>query len=233
MVSVDKSVTAKLKKEGKNFEILVDPEKANEFKKGKSVSLGEVLVTEEIFYDTEKGTRASGHELKRIFGTDDKFEICKVIIMEGVVPFTVGMLKKEAEQKRKQIINFIHRNAVDPATGKPHPPQRIENAMNEAKVRINANLSAGQQVEDVIKQVRAILPIRFEIREINIIIPSQFAGKSYTTLKQFGKLLGENWQNDGSLNVTLEVPAGLQEDLEVALNSLTKGNVQMKVMRSK
>ena len=233
MVNIDKSVVVKLKKEGKHFEILVDSEKAMEFKKGKSVSLDEVLVTEEIFTDAKKGTRASEVELKRLFGTDNKLEVCKLIIKNGEVPFTVDMLRKDAEQKRKQIIQIIHKNSVDPNTEKPHPLQRIDNAMNEAKVRIDADKPAEQQVNEIIKKINMILPIKVEIREINIRIPAQYAGKSYSTVKHFGKIKGESWENDGSLNCTLEMPAGMQEELEVALNSLSKGSVEMKVLRSK
>ena len=127
---IGKNDVAKLRREGKNFEILIDAEKANQFRLGKSVNIEEVVATEEVFSDAKKGTRASEHELKKLFGTDDKFEICKIIIKEGNVPVTANMLRKEVEQKRKQIINLIHRNSVDPGTSKPHPITRIDNAMN-------------------------------------------------------------------------------------------------------
>src|SRR3989344_2932448 len=220
---IGKNDVAKLRREGKNFEILIDAEKANQFRLGKSVNIEEVVATEEVFSDAKKGTRASEHELKKLFGTDDKFEICKIIIKEGNVPVTANMLRKEVEQKRKQIINLIHRNSVDPGTSKPHPITRIDNAMNEARVRIDENKSAEQQIKDVIEKIRLILPIKYETRELMIRVPSQFAAKSFGTLKQFGKLLGEDWGNDGSLNATLEIPAGMQEELELALNNMTKG----------
>jgi len=55
----ERSVIAKLKREGKNFEILVYPEKAIEFKSGKPISINDVVVVEEIFTDSKKGLRAS------------------------------------------------------------------------------------------------------------------------------------------------------------------------------
>jgi len=233
MVNVDKTVIAKLRREGKNFEILVDPEKALELKKGKNVDLNDVVATDEIFYDARKGTKASEHELKKIFNIEDKSEICRIIIMDGNVPQTSDMMKKEVELRRKQIVQIIHRSAVDPKSGRPHPTQRIENAMNEAKVRIDVNKPAEQQAHDVVKQLVSNLPIKFEIREVNVRIPSQYAGKSYSTIKQFGKVIQENWESNGTLNITIELPAGLQEDFELALNSLAKGTVEMKIVGSK
>lgn len=233
MVNLDKSTVVKLKKEGKHYEILVDAEKALEFKKGKNVNLDDVLATDEVFYDAKRGTKASESELRKIFGTDNKSEVCKLIIMNGSISLTADMMKRDVEERRKQVIQLIHRNAIDPKTGKPHPPNRIENAMDEAKVRVDANKTAEQQVSEIIKQINSIIPIKVETREINVKIPSQYAGKSYSTVKQFGKIKSEKWENDGSLNCVVEMPAGMQEEFELALNSLSKGTVQMKVMENK
>ena len=207
MVSIDKAGIAKLKREGKTYEILVDSEKALAFKSGKSVSIGDVVVTEEVFYDAKKGTRASEHELEKIFGTDDKLEICKVIVKEGDVPITAEMMRRELDVKRKQIVNLIHRNVVDPNTGKPHPPQRVDAAMTEAKVRIDENKTAEQQVQEVITQIRKIIPIKYEIREISVRVLSQYAGRAFPIIKQFGKVLSDSWENDGSLKAVVEIPA--------------------------
>src|SRR3989338_4306957 len=220
MGSLDKAGIAKLKKEGKTYEIFIDSEKALEFRKGKSVSVNDIIVTEEIFYDAKKGTKASENEMKKIFGTDDKLEICKIIIKDGYVPLTAELLRKDLEMKRKQIVNFIHRNVVDPKTGKPHPPQRIDAAMTEAKVRIDESKSAEQQVQDVIDQIKIIIPIKFEVREISVKILPQYSGRDFSIIKQFGRILNENWLNDGSLSVTVEIPAGIQEEFEVELNKI-------------
>ncbi len=233
MVSIDKSVVAKLKREGKTYEILVDAENAHALRTGKSVSMGDVVVTEEIFYDAKKGTRASENEFKKIFGTEDKFEICKIIVKNGDVPLTAEMKRKELDTRRKQIVTMIHRNVVDPKTGKPHPPQRIDAAMDEAKVRVDEYKSAEQQVQDVIDQIRKIIPIKYEVREISVRILSQYAGRAFPILKKFGKVLNESWENDGSLRATIEIPAGIQEELEIALNNIAKGTVEMKIVRTR
>ncbi len=233
MVSLDKAVVAKLRKEGKVYEILVDCESALAFRSGKSVSINDVVVTEEIFYDAKKGNKASENELKKIFGTEDKLDICKKIIKEGTIPLTAELARKEIENKRKLIVTLIARNVVDPKTGKPHPPQRIDNAMNEAKVKVDENKSAEQQVQDIIHQINKILPIKFEVREIAVRILAQYAHKAFPTLKRFGKLLEEKWESDGSLRVTIEIPAGMQEEFEVTLNNIAKGTVETKIVRSK
>ena len=136
-------------------------------------------------------------------------------------------------EKTLQVINLIHRNAIDPKTNLPHPPQRIKNAFEEAKVNIDYYKTAESQVHDIINKINSILPIKYEIRDISVKIPPQFAGKSFSVLKHYGKLLEENWESDGSLIAVVEIPAGLQSDLFNELNHLTKGSIETRVIRTK
>ncbi len=233
MVNIDEAVIARYKREGKNFEILVECDNALLLREGKDIPLDDVVVTTDIFSDVKKGSHASEKDMKVIFGTEDKLEICKFIIKKGDVQITAEHQRKLRDEKRKQIISLIHRNAVDAKTGLPHPPLRIDNAMNEAKVNIDSFKSAEAQVQDIIKKLREILPIKYEVREIAVKIPSQYAGKSYTLLKQFGKLLNDQWQNNGDLVAVVEVPAGLTQDMFDELNKMTHGNVETKIIAKK
>jgi len=233
MSELDNAVIAKLKKEGKTYEILVDPKKAQDFLSGRNNSIQDVLVVEEIFYDAKKGTKAAHHEFEKIFETDDVCIVAEKILKEGHVPLTADIMREAMEQKKRQIINLIHKNAINPTNGKPHPPNRIEAAITESKAKIDSHKTAEQQLNEIVSQLKPIIPIKIETRELSITIPAQHAGRSYGILKQFGKVTGEKWDNSGSLNATLEIPAGMQEELEISLNNLTKGNVDIKILRSK
>lgn len=233
MIDINKAITVKLKIKNQTYEILVEtPEKAIGFRQGK-FKLDEVLVTHDIFYDLRKGSKANEHEMQKVFGTDDKNKIAEAILKQGEIQLTTEYMNKLREEKRLQVINLIHRNAIDPKTNLPHPPQRIQNALEEAKVNIDHYKTAESQVQEIIRKINPILPIRYEIREISVKVPAQFSGQSFSVLKRYGKLLSENWENDGSLVAIVEVPAGLQSDLFNELNHLTKGNVETKVIKSK
>jgi len=228
MVDVDKAVIAKLKKGENVFEILVDCEKALDFKRGKGVNLDDVLATNDIFKDVKKGEHAS--DLMKFFNTEDKREIAIKIIKEGEVQLTSDYKKKLRDEKRKQIINHIHRNAVNPDTNLPHPPQRIESALEEVKVNIDEFKPVEEQLKEILPKLRVILPLKYEIREIAIKIPGTYAGKCFGVLKQYGKLLKDEWQNDGSLVAVVEIPAGVQEELFDKLNGLAHGEVESKIL---
>lgn len=229
MVDVDRAIIARIVREGKPFEILIDCEKAVEFKQGKA-NLDDVLATEDIFESVKKGKRASEHDMIRVFKTSDSRKVAEIIVKEAKLQLTAEYQKKLREQKRKQIINLIHTNSIDPRTNLPHPLTRIENALEEAKVRIEEHKSAEEQVQDIVSKLKSILPIKYEIRKIKIKIPAQYTGKAYSILKQFAKILKDEWKNDGSLLTIIEIPAGMQEGLFDKLNNLTHGNIESEVI---
>ncbi|MDD5651625.1 MAG: ribosome assembly factor SBDS [Candidatus Nanoarchaeia archaeon] len=231
-MDIEKSIIAHLKKKDKNFEVLVDSDKAIRYHENDpNVKLEDALVTNDIFSDVKNATRASDIDLKDIFKTTDRKEIAKIILKEGEIQLTTEHKNKLIEDKRKRIIDIIHRNAIDSKTGLPHPATRIETAMKEAKVNISYIKSAEAQVQDVIKLLRPLIPIKFETRELSVKIPSQFIGGSFRILKSYGKMLKENYENDGSLLAIIEIPAGIQEELIDQLNNVTKGQVVVDILK--
>ena len=233
MVNVDESKIAKLKTHGQNFEILIDPNKALAFKQGVQIDMRDILAVPTVFADAKKGEEASANAMRSIFKTEDPLEVAKIIIQKGEIPLTTEYKNKLRETKKKQIINLIHRNAVDPKTHLPHPPARIEAALEEAKVRVDEFADVNKQMQDALKKIRPILPIKFELKEIAIKVPADYASKSYPVVKSFGKLIRDEWQKDGSWVAVIELPGGLEEDFYGKLNALCHGEVETKILKIK
>jgi len=233
MVSVDKAVIARYKSHGHVFEILVDCGAAMAFKGGKEIPIDEILASNTVFSDSRKGMEISPNALRQVFGTDDMAEAAKQIIRKGEIQLTAEYRNQLTENKKRQIINIIHRNGVDPRTHAPHPISRIESAMEEAKIKIDDYKPAEQQVNDVLKKLRLIIPIKFELKEIAVKVPAQYAAKAYPLFKSFGKLLKEEWQPDGSHAAVIEMPGGLEEEFYNKLNSITHGDNETKVLKTR
>lgn len=231
MVTVEKAVIARLKKQGHTFEILVDCDKALDYKTGKPTTPDTFTAAADIFKDVKKGEKASEHLLQQTFNTTDPYTIAGIIVKHGEVQLTQEHRNKIREEKKKRIITIIHRNAIDSKTGLPHPPQRIERAMEEAKVHIDDNKTAEEQLDHVLKQIRAIIPIKFETRHIAVKIPPTYAGLGLTTLKKY-TLLKDEWQNDGSLIAIVEIPAGITDEFYDHMNKVTHGEVETKIIQT-
>lgn len=231
MVDVDKAVIGRLKTHGEKFEILVDCDQALLFKSGKQKDITEVLAAQKIFSEAHRGIVASEHRMLEIFGSKDPMEVAKIILEKGEVQVTAAHKSKEVEEKRKQILAYIHKNGVDPRTHLPHPPQRIELAFEEAKIHVDEHKEVLEQVQDIIKKLQPILPIKFERKELSIRVPSQYAGKMYSTIKAFAHIMREEWLNDGSWKANVQIPAGIQGEFFDKLNSMTHGSVEIETLK--
>lgn len=225
-----KFTLARLTIGGEKFEIMVDPDKALNYKLNKQVPLTQILVCDVIFRDVGKGERASEEKIKKIFGTTDPVKIAKIILEKGEVQLTTEQRRKLIEDKKKQIINFISRHCVDPKTNLPHPPLRIEQALTQAKISIDPFKDAEGQAKDVIQTLRAILPLKISSVLLEVKIPARYASLSYGTLKSYGSIKKEQWLPDGSLLATVEIPAGLQTSFLEKLGNITKGDVQARIV---
>ncbi|KUH33318.1 RNA-associated protein [Thermococcus celericrescens] len=232
-IGVDKAVIARLKTHGETFEILVDPYLARDFKEGRDVPIEDVLATPYVFKDAHKGDKASEHEMEKIFGTSDPYEVAKVILRKGDVQLTAEQRRQMIEDKRRYIATVIHRHAVDPRTGFPHPVDRILRAMDEAGVHVDLFKDAEAQIPGVIKAIRPLLPIKMEMKVIAVKVPGDYVGKAYGEIRKFGKIKREEWGSDGSWMFLIEIPGGIEEEFYEKLNALTRGEAVTKLIERK
>jgi ribosome maturation protein SDO1 len=222
---------ARLTHEGERFEILVKPDIALAFRLGKTTSLSDALVSDTIFMDANKGDKPSEEKLRKAFGTTDSFQIARVILQKGSLQLTTEQRKQLIDDKRKQIIAFISRQCVDPRTNLPHPPLRVERALQQVHYSIDAFKEAEEQAKDIIKLLRTILPLKMEQARITICIPPQFASKAYGTVKGFGTIKSEEWRSDGSWYAMVEMPAGLYGPFLEKIGEVTRGSAEAKLVK--
>ncbi|HLC70434.1 MAG TPA: ribosome assembly factor SBDS [Candidatus Nanoarchaeia archaeon] len=224
-----KITLARLKKFGITFEISVDPDKALLYKKGQLTDLDEVLHADNIFLDAKKGMVASDAELEKAFKTADIRKVADIIIKEGEIQFTAEHRAQEREQKIKKIVYLVHKQAIDARTGFPIPLERIEAALEQAKIHLDENKPIEDQLDNIITALRPILPIKIEQKRMSINIPSQYAGKAQSVLRSMG-IQKEDWKSDGSWEVMVEVPAGLLQESIDKINAVTHGQAVVKML---
>lgn len=228
MVSLEEAVVARLKYHGHNFEILVDPDLALKLKDGEEVDFKELLAIDNVFKDASSGEKASEELMDDVFKTTDVEEIATKIINDGEVHLTAKQREQMLEDKRKQIINTIAKNAFNPQTRTPHPPSRIEKAMEEAGFNVDLHESVEKQVDEVLKEIRKIIPIRFDTVQVAAKIPPTYAGSAYGPLRDYSTLKKEEWDSEGNLILLIEMPAGLQDEFYNKVNSITHGEGEVK-----
>ena len=226
-----KFTTARMTVGSDHFEILVKPNLGLDYKLGKTVAVSQILAIDEIYADASKGTRASAEKLQKLFGTTDPVKVAEEIMRRGELQLTTEQRRQLVEEKRKSIIAFISRNCIDPRTGAPHPPLRIEQALAQIRVSIDPFKSAEEQSKDIIDMLRPLIPIKMEQMRVAVEIPAEYAAKAYGAVKSYGVISREEWQSDGSWAGTLEMPAGLYGPFIEKLGKLTQGSIQSKLLK--
>lgn len=226
---MSKTVIVKYSHSGDEFELLVDADMAYEYVTGKRSDPLSVLEAEEVFKDARRGERQSDEKIKKTFGTTDLPKVADIILKKGDVPITTEQRAKMVEEKRKQIVDIISRNSIDPRTNAPNPPLRIENAMKEVRASIDPFKNASEQVEAVVDKLRMVLPLKFTTVKIEVVIPAEFSNRCYGILKQYG-LKSEEWLPNGSLKTNVEFPAGMQSEFFDKINKATQGRAATKLL---
>jgi len=225
-------VIARIEKAGEKFEVVVKPEAVQKIRDGKDINVLDNLAIDEIFRDAHKGSKASEEKMQEFFGTTEAVEVARQIIKKGEIQLTTEQRRDMQEAKRKQIVAYIAANAINPQTGTPHPPQRIENAMAEAKVHVDPFKPIEEQVKEVLDALRPLIPIRFEKARIAVKLTAEDSAKCYGDIKAFGTIVREEWQSSGAWIGVVEMPAGMQTEFIERLNAKTKGNVEAKVLKA-
>jgi ribosome maturation protein SDO1 len=230
MIPLDRAVVARLESHGERFEVLVDPDLAVRIRHGENVDIESAVAALHIFENAARGERAADETLHKVFQTTDFASIAKRIIEKGEIHLTAEQRRQMIADKRRQVITFIARNAVNPQTGLPHPPQRIERAMEEAKVNVDPFKHLDELVKDTMKAIRPLIPIRFEELRIAVRIPPEFAPKAYADIQAGATIEKDEWQKDGSWICVVRIPAGIQNEFYGLINRITKGSGEVRIL---
>jgi ribosome maturation protein SDO1 len=230
MIPLDRAVVARLETHGERFEILVDPDLAVKLRHGEAVDIEDAVAAIFVFTNASRAEKSSDESLQKVFSTTDFPTIARRIIEKGEIHLTSEQRRNLIAEKRGQVVTYIARHAINPQTGLPHPPARIEMAMEEAKVAIDPFRPLEDLVADTMKALRPLIPIRFEEIRVAVKIPAEHAARAYGDIDAFARIEQEEWQKDGSWICVVKIPGGMQQELETLVRKVSKGGGQIRVL---
>jgi len=236
VVSLDNAVVARLSRFGTDYQILCDPEGSEavleKLRVGDvpDIEISAIMAIDDVFTHHADGTRASDEELEKAFNTTDVVTVARRILKEGEIQLTSEQRKKMTEQKYNRVLGYIMKHAWNPQTRTPHPRERIERALVEAKFRVDPMRHIEEQAQEALQKLRPLLPIAFEKVRVAIRVPAEHTGTAYGVVRSVGDMQKEEWQNDGSLIAVIEIPAGSQTEVYDRLNQVTHGSVETKLL---
>jgi ribosome maturation protein SDO1 len=113
----------------------------------------------------------------------------------------------------------------------PHPPERIESALEETDFRVDPMEPVETQVDEALDALRPVIPIRFDEVTVAVQVPADYAGSAQAKIRQFGELEREEWQNDGGWVGVLTFPAGMQNEFYDLVNEHTSGEAETQIIK--
>jgi len=222
------NTVARIKRTGKNFEIIVDLDNAIKFKKGLSKSID--AESDRIFTDSKRGLAASNSDLTAAFGTDDINTIVQKIVKDGEVLVTQEHRDEEKDKKIKQVVDYIVTNASD-QTGRPYTPEKIKSALEQAHINIK-NVPVENQIKDIIAELSKVIPIKIEKKKFEIIVPAIYTGQVYGIISPYKE--DEKWLDNGDLKAIVACSSGVILPFFDKLNSATHGSaITKEIMEGK
>jgi ribosome maturation protein SDO1 len=212
--------------------VLVDPDAALAITRDEfEGELADVIAAEDVYENASRGDRPAENDLEEVFDTTEPLEIIPEVIKRGEIQITAEQRREMQDRKHKSLVNRIARNAVNPQMDDaPHPPDRIENALEEAGFRVDPMEPVESQVDDALDALRPVIPIRFDEVTVAVQVPADKAGSAQAKIREFGDLESEEWQSDGSWIGVLEFPAGLQNEFYDLVNEVTSGEAETQIV---
>lgn len=206
MVNVDDAFEVRYKKNGDQFEVLVDFDKLKEFeKKPDEISVYDVLADVKIFKDQKRGELAAESLLEKSFRGLSEEQILKEILLKGECQIPTAYLNKLREEKKMQAINYIAENAINPATKSKYTNSMIESEVSKLKYSFDPNIGFEHQAQEVLKLLKKVMPISIDKVVLKIEIPPQYSGAFYGPFRKFGKVTKEFYDNNANLHLHLEL----------------------------
>ncbi len=230
MVDIDKARVVNYENKGLCFEIYVDADLALAVREGEKEFdhvYNDLLAVEEIYKDAKKGERIGPKALEDEFGTTDTKSIAKEILLKGRLDLTTEQKRRLMESRKKELIAYIVRNAINPITKAPHTPTSVETAIDKARIEIDLNKKIERQIDGIIEKIKPHLPMSFQTTLYKVYIPVSNAGKLTGVLNKY-EVLERKWDAE-YLICLIKVPAGLKDGFLSTVSGLTQGKAKIEI----
>ena len=129
----------RLKRQKKNFEVACYPGKITDWRNKTETDINEVVQTDRIFSDMERGDFASKQDLAKAFKNMSSHDIIIEILNKGEYQVSEIERENQLDNLKNEIANIICKMCVNQEDGNQFPVSIIVKAMNELNVKINGS----------------------------------------------------------------------------------------------
>ncbi len=233
-------------------EVIIYPEVYTDAQKGIKApidDLKKLVIESKIKEVKEKRGVLSKEDKQEIYSKINDLEDEKlkelalyVILKDGELQLPKSLREELLEKKKKQIVSYIQKYAVNPVTKAPYSPQKIREIIQSLlygeaiegkriRVMLDPLKDISTQLPQIISALKTVIPIRLEIITAKVTIAPQYTGKIYSRLESLATIKESIWKDDGSLEAIVEVPGGIFVNFNREILNLTKGSAKVEVVK--
>ena len=158
-------------KKGMRFEIACYRNKVLSWRSKAEVDLGEVLQVDSVFTNVGKGKLASKKDLVKGFGTAELEVVIKELLDNGEMQVSEKERDALMESMFRDVAAIVVDKAVNPENNRPYTISMIQTAMKEIHYSVHTNKGAKSQALDVIRKLKAVMPIARAKMRVKISCP--------------------------------------------------------------
>lgn len=162
------------------------------------------------------------------FGHANLKNICTAIVEKGELELSAAERKEAVTKKRAEIVAYLHKYYTDPKAKTPHPIVRIENALDETKFRVDADLPSDKQAQEAAKKIMLIMPMKKSEMGGTMTLPHAHIGAGAAVLKKLARVMSENYTDSGC-EYFIEFLPGDYQTLLSELGKVTGGDFNFAV----
>ena len=212
----------KYKNKKNRYEIICNKQYISEYKKlnckeDKYKILNKLLVSDTVFSNYSKGEVAKMEDLFKITNCTNKNDAVLHLIDHGDIPVSAAERKQLTDQKFNEMVNFIHKNYLNPVNKQPYSLSIIKSSLKSIKgFSVDYNKSAESQFNNYKKKLS--LPLVKNCLISNIELTHSQIGKGMSILNKYATIINENYHKNGA---TIEIES-TQNNYENIIQSLKK-----------
>ncbi|MFT4244160.1 MAG: hypothetical protein ACMXYB_01750 [Candidatus Woesearchaeota archaeon] len=229
MAKVDESCIIRFKKGNLEVEALVEYKTLAKYlekeeKEREEVSIYDIFADTKIFSDSKKGLVVDSDTLEKLFPNKNEEEILKEIAQNGDAQIPTSYLNELRERKKDLIVNYLTNQTINPQTKHRYTTTMLKDEIENLKISILPFRNHIKQAEDVFKELKHKIPIKFDSTIIILQVESQYAGLLIKPVREFGTIEKQFYDDSGNLHMHLKVPTGRVDETIEFLKNKTKGS---------
>jgi len=202
----EKESIARLTIKGNRFEVLIDAERALNYKMRRTPWSDKIVKIDQVWKDYRKGERASNELLMKFLSTKDPYQVAKKIIDEGELQIPASLRKRLIDDKRRAIMSLVSKVAFDPQTNFPIPLLRVEQAFEAISFSVDPFKEPEEQLRPVLLELKKVIPIKLKEAEVEVTFPPELLRPITGFLEAYGEISRPPARKGESMTAIFRVP---------------------------